>query len=132
MFVWPKYDVGQTGIFGVGTYYYEQMKQHQIDKVNSLNVPDGLILIIYWEDRFRGREKTVVGPRAIDLREDEEFKKDGWAENIRSFQVITQSQIDVTCKWVLVASLAGGDEISQEVKYGWSSTDTHETETTVS
>ena len=32
----------------------------------------------------------------------------------------------------MVASLTGGDEISQEVKYGWSSTDTHETETTVS
>jgi len=59
--------------------------------VNSFNVADGLILIMYWEDKFRGKEKTVVGPRTVDLREDEEFKRDSWAENIRSFQIIRES-----------------------------------------
>ena len=132
MFVWPKYDCGQAGVFGVGTYDYEQMRQHQIDKVNSFNVPDGAILIMYWDDKFRGKEKTVVGPRVADLREDEEFKKEAWAENIRSFQIIKESQIDVTVKWVLVASLSGGDQITEDVKYGWTSTDSHETETTIS
>jgi len=114
------FNIGNAGIFTVGSYNFKKFNQQHVRGVTSLIVPEGLYVKLFKEDNFLGEEKIVVGPKMIDTVRDKDWQ--GWQKNIRSMYVLRQEELRVNCKWVRVSSVNGGP-LKETVSVDWTLSD---------
>jgi hypothetical protein len=82
LFVKPRFECGNCGVFKPGVYSYEDMVAHQVNYVGSLSIPEGIRVVLYAENHFTGPSIAIDGPRDVDLANDKDYT--GWYWKVNS------------------------------------------------
>lgn len=56
-----------------------------------------MYITMFKDENFRGEQKTIVGPKAVDFYSDSDYN--GWNDHLVSMYVYRTAQLQVKCKW---------------------------------